>query len=231
MTLDRSSPMPLWAQLHDDLRRRLEAGEFAERFATDQQLVAEYGVSRQTVREAVRRLADSGLLDRVRGRGTRVRGFEYLGGSLQSLHEQIEAQGADQRSVVLVQERTTNPEIAGRLALPGDAPLVHIGRLRIADEEPVALDDAWLDARLGAPLLDADLTHTGIYPELRAAAIDVDGGVEHLTPVIPTREERAALRLPRGSAAFAIERLAREGDRPVEEAWDALPEPAEAARR
>ena len=214
--LDRASPMPLWAQLHADLRRRLEAGEFTERFATDQQLVQEYGVSRQTVREAVRRLADSGLLDRERGRGTRVRTFEYLGGSLQSLYEQIEAQGADQRSVVLARERTTEPGIAARLGLPERTTLVHIRRLRLADGDPVALDDAWLSERDGAPLLEADLTHTGIYPELRAAAVEIDGGTEQLTPVVPSARERAALKLPRGVAAFAIERLARQGDRPVE---------------
>jgi GntR family transcriptional regulator len=214
--LDRSSPVPLWAQLHDDLRRRLEAGEFAERFATDHQLVQEYGVSRQTVREAVRRLADSGLLDRERGRGTRVRTFEYVGGSLQSLHEQIEAQGAEQRSSVLVQEHATDARIAERLGLPHDARLVHIARLRLADGEPVALDDAWLSERHGAGLLEADLSRTGIYPALRAMAVEVDGGTEQLTPVIPTPAERAALRLPRGVAAFSIERLACQGDKPVE---------------
>ncbi|MGZ4269959.1 MAG: GntR family transcriptional regulator [Solirubrobacteraceae bacterium] len=215
--LDRSSPMPLWAQLHADLRARLGAGEFADRFPTDQELVAAYGVSRQTVREAVRRLTDSGVLERERGRGTRVRSFEYLGGSLASLYEQIEAQGAEQRSVVLARERTTDPGIAARLELPPNAVLVHIQRLRLADGEPVALDSAWLGEELGAPLLDADLTHTGIYPELRSsAAVEVDGGTEHLVPVVPSADERAALKLPRGVAAFSIERLARHRGRPVE---------------
>jgi GntR family transcriptional regulator len=215
--LDRASPMPLWSQLHDDLRRRVDAGEFAERFATDQQLMQQYGVSRQTVREAVRRLTESGMLERERGRGTRVRHFEYPGGSLQSLHEQIEAQGAEQRSVVLVRERVVNPQMAERLALGADAKLVHISRLRLADGEPVALDDAWLSERHGAPLLEVDLTRTGIYPLLRSVAgIDVDGGTEQLTPVVPTPAERAALKLPRGAAAFSIERLARRGDEPIE---------------
>ena len=215
--LDRSSPLPLWAQVHADLRARLDAGEFVDRFPTDQQLVDAYGVSRQTVREAVRRLTESGVLERERGRGTRVRPFEYLGGSLQSLHEQIEAQGAEQRSVVLTRERTSAPEIAARLALPADAVLIHIERLRLADGAPVALDSAWLGERLGAPLMEADLTHTGIYPELRTlAAVEVDGGTEHLTPVIPTPAERAALELPRGVAAFSIERLACQAGSPVE---------------
>ena len=48
MALDRNSPMPLWAQLESELKRRLDAGEFNERFPTDGELVAEYEVSRHT---------------------------------------------------------------------------------------------------------------------------------------------------------------------------------------
>ncbi|QEC49201.1 GntR family transcriptional regulator [Baekduia soli] len=215
--LDRTGPMPLWAQVHAHLRERLEAGEFAGGFPTDHQLVQAYGVSRQTVREAVRRLADAGLLERERGRGTRVRPFEYLGGGLESLHEQIEAQGAEQRSVVLEAGRVTDAAVAARLGLDAGATLVHIARLRLADGEPVALDDAWLDEALGAPLLDADLTHSGIYPLLReTTGVDVDGGTERLTPIVPTPAQRAALGLPRGTAAFSVERLTRHGERPVE---------------
>ena len=60
--IDRSSPMPLWAQLLDALRERLDRGEYSEAFPTDIELTAEYGLSRHTVREAVRRLQDEGLV-------------------------------------------------------------------------------------------------------------------------------------------------------------------------
>jgi GntR family transcriptional regulator len=50
------SAPPLWAAVLDDLRTRLARGEFAERFPTDRELTAHYGISRHTAREAVRRL-------------------------------------------------------------------------------------------------------------------------------------------------------------------------------
>ena len=71
--LDRTSPLPLWAQIADDLRARLARNEFSERFPTDEDLVREYAVSRQTVREAVRRLEQAGVVERHRGRGTFLR--------------------------------------------------------------------------------------------------------------------------------------------------------------
>ena len=55
--LDRADPMPLWAQLEAELRRRIDAGEFSDgRFPTDLELTEGYEVSRHTVREAIRRL-------------------------------------------------------------------------------------------------------------------------------------------------------------------------------
>ena len=65
--LDRASPVPLWAQLHSDISRRLEAGEFAETFPAEMSLVAQYGVSRNTVREAMRRFRTDGVVVAARG--------------------------------------------------------------------------------------------------------------------------------------------------------------------
>jgi GntR family transcriptional regulator len=217
--VDRSSPLPLWAQILADLSARLGAGDFDERFPTDQELVDAYGVSRQTVREAVRRLADDGLLARERGRGTRVRSleFEHTPGTLEGLFHQVEAQGATPTSVVRVREQVTDPEIARRLELPRRAALVHIERLRLADGEPLALDRSWLPARVARQLLDASLTHAGLYDELaRLCGVTIIGGSERVRPVVPSATERRALAIPPGVAGFAIERLVRSEREPVE---------------
>jgi GntR family transcriptional regulator len=83
VSLDRNSPMPLWAQVLGDLRARLARGEFTGRFPGDEELRAQYGVSRHTVREAVRRLQAEGVIERGRGRGTFVTGagFEPAAGA------------------------------------------------------------------------------------------------------------------------------------------------------
>lgn len=217
--VDRSSPLPLWAQVLTDLTGRLGNGEFDERFPTDLELVAAYGVSRQTVREAVRRLVDDGLLTRERGRGTRVRRheFEHTPGTLEGLFHQVEAQGAAQTSVVRVREQTTDREIAHRLELPAHAQLVHIERLRLADGEPLALDRSWLPASVARRLLEAPLTRAGLYDELaRLCGVTLVGGSERVRPVVPTAAERHALGVAPGVAGFAIERIVRSDQGPVE---------------
>ncbi|MGH9300307.1 MAG: GntR family transcriptional regulator [Acidimicrobiales bacterium] len=217
--LDRSDPLPLWAQLLADLRRRLAAGAFTDRFPTDKDLTLQYGVSRQTVREAVRKLDAEGVLDRRQGWGTRVRPaeFEMPWGNTASLFRAVESAGVDQESEVLALQEVRDQEAAVQLGLGHDEPLVHLRRRRMAGGQPLALDRVWLPARLARQALDADFTHTGLYDVLAShCGLTVVSTRERIEPVVPNRTEAALLGLGRGRAAFALERWSRTGDGLVE---------------
>jgi GntR family transcriptional regulator len=218
LRLDRSLPLPLWAQLLDDLRRRLGAGEFRDAFPGELELAARYGVSRNTVREAMRRLRDEGTVEAGRGRRPSLsHEIRQPLGSPYSLYDSIEAAGLDQRALVRRADIVTDATVARHLGGDGSLALVHIERLRFADDVPLALDWIWLPAEIAAPLLDADLTDRGLYEELALrTGLRLTGGSEHLRAVIPSVQERADLALPRGAAAFSIERLGLVGRRAVE---------------
>jgi len=217
--LDRDSPLPLWAQLLAKLRARLTAGEFAERFPTDAQLMREYRVSRQTARDAVRRLADDGLVLRERGRGTRVhpRTFERAAGTLESLFEYVQSHGHEQTSITRECDQRSDPRVAALLGLPAAARLVYIERLRLVDRKPLALDRSWLPAEIARPLLHADLRRTGIYVELVArCGVTLRSGSERIRPVVPAAADRRALGLRAGGAALDVSRLTLGEHGPVE---------------
>lgn len=217
--LDRSSALPLWAQLENELRRAIDAGEFDDRFPTDLELTRRYEVSRHTVRDAVGRLQSDGLLRRVRGRGSVVERpeFEQRLGALYSLFSSIEAAGVEQRSEVVEVGLATNADVAGRLGLSADAELFRLQRIRLADDEPLAIDTAWLPAGLGRPLLDADFSHTALYDELeQRCQCRPDRGWERIAPVIPSPGERAVLGSGPDEAAFQVERLGQHGDDVIE---------------
>ncbi|UNO41517.1 GntR family transcriptional regulator [Streptomyces sp. MST-110588] len=217
--LDRHSPLPLWAQLRDDLRRRMEAGAFTEEFPAEHRLTGEYEVSRHTVREALRRLRADGLVIAARGRASRldIRRIQQPLGSLYSLFRELENQGVEQRSEVMRLERTTDATAAGHLGLVPDAPLIVLERLRLADGEPLAHDTAYLPADIAEPLLDADFRHTALYEELlQRCGVKVTGGRERIHPFLPDIRQAWLLGLADREAAFSIERLGRAGERPVE---------------
>jgi GntR family transcriptional regulator len=217
--LDRSSALPLWAQLADDLVRRLESGDLGERFPTESELCAAYGVSRHTVRDALRRLREDGLLSAERGRGTFVRRnrIDQPLGALYSLFREVEARGMAQTSQVLALDVRTDAAVAARLRLAPGTELVHLERLRLADDEPLAVDRVWLLRPLGDPLLDADLHRTGVYDVLAAAnGVRLTGGRERISAVVPTPAERQLLGTPPQVAALAIERTGELDGEPVE---------------
>ncbi|MCF7552914.1 GntR family transcriptional regulator [Pseudonocardia sp. WMMC193] len=218
--LVRKGVEPLWAQLLADLRDRLEAHEFDSAFPGELALVAEYKVSRHTVREALRRLREEGLVVAGRGRTPRLAGpveIEQQLGSLYSLFSAVESTGREQRSVVRTLDVRADGVIAARLGLEESTPLVHLERLRLAEGEPLAVDRVWLPEEVAAPLLDVDFTHTGVYPELeRLCGIRVAGGRENIRAVVPSAEERRLLEIGPGVAALAIERLGRSRGAAVE---------------
>ena len=218
--LDRSSPLPLWAQIVDDLRRRLLGGEFEDHFPTDEELTREYEVSRHTVREAVRRLTAEGLVVRQRGRGTSLTPpiLEQPLHSLYSLASTVRAGGIEERSEVLAAERLLAvPEVAMQLGVGTGADVVFVERLRFAGAEPIAWDRSWLPADQCGALLAVDLSRGGLYDLLAThCSLRITGGWERIRPVVPEATERKLLRLPSKVAAFSIERLALVGDTPTE---------------
>ena len=220
LPLDRGSPLPLWAQLRDELRRRLAAGAFDDSFPGELELVAAYSVSRHTVRSALRDLRADGLVVAERGRRPRLAAQTAITqplGALYSLFSAVESAGLRQTSVVRVRDVRADGVVADRLGLEASTPLFHLERLRLAGGEPLALDTVWLPAQLAAPLLQADFTHTALYGELAArAGVRLDGGREHIRAVVPTRAQQRLLGITGSTGALAIDRLSYSGGRPVE---------------
>ncbi|MHA4875136.1 GntR family transcriptional regulator, partial [Enterococcus faecium] len=75
---------PRYLEVAEDLRAQIAAGAFpqAEQFPTEAVLCRTYGVSRFTVREALRTLQQEGLIQRRRGSGTVIQPAAARGGAL-----------------------------------------------------------------------------------------------------------------------------------------------------
>lgn len=210
----------LWEQLLDDLRRRLDVDAFTDGFPGELALVEEYGVSRHTVRQAVKVLRDEGRVVGTRGRPSRqaepVEIAQRLG-ALYSLHESVRAMGLEQQSVVRALDTRADGVIAARLGLEESTPLVHLERLRFAGGDPLALDRVWLPHDLAAPLLTADFTTGALYERYaELCGVVLTGGEETIQPILPTPAEHRLLGGSPSTAAFSIRRLGCAKGRPVE---------------
>ena len=218
--LDRTSALPLWAQLEAALRRRLASGEFDDGFPTEAELIAHYGVSRPTVRQAVGALADDGLVVRTRGRGTEVVSTaveQSLPGSY-SMAKAISASGQTERSRVLVAERAPVPaEVGVHLGVDEGEEAIHVERLRLADDEPLAVDRSWFPVGVAGPLLTLDLTSGSLYDMIAdETGLRPTGGEEQIEPARPDAVARSLLDLGPDGLTFEIVRHLWSGAQPFE---------------
>lgn len=142
LSVDRSSPVPLYFQLSQQLEAAIEHGALTpgSLLGNEIELAARLGLSRPTVRQAIQSLVDKGLLVRRRGVGTQVvhskvrRPLE-----LSSLYDDLEAAGQRPATKVLV--NTVVPataEIAAALGVAEDSEVHRIERLRLTHGEPMA---------------------------------------------------------------------------------------------
>lgn len=215
----RSSGTPLWEAVSDDLRARVARGEFADAFPGEIALSAEYGVSRGTIRAALRPLRESGVVSARRGQQPRIVVDQSRGtfGPVYSLFEAVTAAGFSQRSRVIAQGMTRDIDAASRLGLPADATLFELARIRFADDAPLAVDQIWLPEDAGRTLLDVDFTETALYKELaERSGITLDGGTEELRAEAANSGLARLLDCDPGTTLFRIERTGWSGATAIE---------------
>jgi GntR family transcriptional regulator len=152
----------------DILAGRLKAGD---QIPSERVIAEEYGISRMTVRQALKHLADRGMVEARVGQGTFV-GAPRLQQQLSTLTgftEEMEKQGRSAASIVVeAAARTPDAETAQALELPAGASVWRIARVRLADGEPVALETTEVVAAMTPGLLErADFGRNSLYETLR----------------------------------------------------------------
>ena len=168
--IDRSSPVPLYHQLAEQLGAAIADGTLqpGDAFENEVALGERLRLSRPTVRQAIQELVDQGLLLRRRGLGTTVasrkvhRNFE-----LTSLFDDLEREGRAPRTDVLELGVVTDERAAAGLDLPKDTPLLRLVRVRYAGDLPLAVLHNWLPPAYD-DLTREELETHGLYAALRA---------------------------------------------------------------
>jgi GntR family transcriptional regulator len=184
--LDRTSPLPLYAQIKQRLIGTILRWEQPnQRFFSDEQLCEMFCVSRDTVRQALSELVREGMLTRSRGLGTfvAVRKLEERFGPGMDFMRQWEAAGTPIQPTLLVFERCgADDQIAAALEVEVGARVLFIKRTRAAARVPVAIDYRYLPADLvddwdESAALASPLHLLWQRVELRAGDFGIEAGV------------------------------------------------------
>jgi DNA-binding GntR family transcriptional regulator len=211
ITVDRTSPVPLYYQVAQVLEQAIEAGELApgQRLDNEIALAESLGLSRPTMRRAIQYLVERGLLVRKRGVGTQVvhravrRPIE-----LTSLYDDLATEGRSPRTDVLrLEEIPASDNLAHVLGVPEGTAVLALERLRYADEAPLAVLRNYLPADM-VTLTEQGLRSTGLYQTMRAAGIRLHLASQVIGARPATGAEARMLAEPRGASLLTMRRTA-----------------------
>lgn len=186
---------------------------------SERDLATRYGVSRMTLRTAIDELVRDGLLVRRQGAGTYVARPKVAKQiHLTSFTEDMRARGLTATTRVLsLARKPAGARIGARLSLSPSELVLTVGRLRLADGEPMAIEWLSIPDHL-LPGITRQELEGSLYRVLEERfGIVVDGGSQTLEPTVTDEEESALLGVPLHSPALFVERVTWTSDgAPVE---------------
>lgn len=154
--LDRSSPLPLYAQLQRRLHALIRSGELPDgKFYSDQEVCAMFGVSRFTVRQAVQELVSQGLLRRVQGQGTFInteKFEEIFGPQMDFKHQWARAGRPLTFHLAAFGNKPCPSDIAFMLGLAGGQPVLQIERIRQSGDAIASYDIRYIHPDFSASI-------------------------------------------------------------------------------
>lgn len=212
--IDRTSPVPLYHQLAQQLTAAVESGVLkpGDPFENEIALAERLHLSRPTVRRAIAEMVSRGLLVRRRGVGTTVANeIIHRRDELTSLYDDLQRQGRVPRTEVLLFEPEAYDDRAAQaLQLPSDAPLVLIERLRLADDNPIGVLRNWLPPAF-ADLTPEDLTQRSLYELLRVRGVRPAVAHQTIGARSPSSREQRLLGLGAAEPLLTMTRKAYDG--------------------
>ena len=151
IALDRQSMVPLYYQLKEQLLQQIQSGalQSGDLLPSETEMCQTYGLSRGTVRQAINMLAEKGYVIKERGKGTCVRrpslNHDLLGDY--SFGMGILKQGLTLKTQTLQKEIIPGKKsISDRLEIDRKAEVLHLIRIRWANEEPWIYEETYLEA-------------------------------------------------------------------------------------
>lgn len=184
---------------------------------SERELVAQFGVARMTVRQAIEALVHEGLLHRAPGRGTFVAQRRSAPPrTITSFSEDMRRRGLlPESQTLLAQREQAGPGVARALGIsPGD-PVVHWKRLRRADQQVMCLEDAYLNEVLLPGFLQQGMP-TSLYDALAERGLRPTWAEDAIQADLATPEEADLLEVEPGTAVLRISRRARAAEALVE---------------
>jgi GntR family transcriptional regulator len=211
---------PKYSRLKQDLLALIQTLPVDAPIATERELCAQYGVSRTTVQKALQELVHEGRLYRLQGKGTFIAPRKLVQTIQLNGHtEELEAQGLRPGSqLISAANAVATPAEAEFFGLSPTGPVHKIVRLRLVDDEPIAIQSVALDATRFSSVGRELAQSVSLYQLLNERyGVHLASGEETVESAAAEPEEAELLKTRIGAPLLVLSRRSWDADgRPVE---------------
>ncbi len=219
----RNSPLPRYYQLKEIMRDRVQSDEWkpGDLIPSERELSEKYGISRMTARQAITELVNEGLFYREQGKGTFVsqRKITQQLIRLTGFTEDIKARGQKPGTKVLsAQMFPADETTAEKLRIDPGTLIFRLQRLRLADDEPLAIELSQITFKDCERLLEEDLEQNSLYRLLETKyGIPLMEADQELEAGLAGNEEVQLLKISLGRPVLFTRRITyTERNQPIE---------------
>lgn len=211
-TINFSSHIPYYIQLIELLKDQIEEKKWApgEQIPGEQELCDVYGVSRTVVRQALRELELSGIINRRKGKGTFIAEPKINEGLIQKLtgfYQDMVERGLNPVTRVLHQRiAPASEKVAEFLDIPVGTLVVDMQRLRFINDEPILVVTTYIPLDVYPPLATVDLTNRSLYEYLeKEGGIFITRGRRYIEAVLANETEADLLEVEPGAPLMMLD--------------------------
>jgi GntR family transcriptional regulator len=222
-SLDPRSYKPLYLQIAEILRNQIKNGDYAagDLLPSENDLLVEYSVSRNTAQRAIEDLVRDGLAIRIQGKGTFVPNsiVDFGLHRLTSFSEEMRYKGLTPSSKVLCFNTiTADAELAHALGIGVGDVVYQLSRVRYGDDHPMAYQRSFLPMRLCEGLDQYDFSIQSLFAVLENKfQLNITWQNQYIKPCIARQSEAEPLEIDVGTPLLFLEGVAYvERDIPIE---------------
>jgi GntR family transcriptional regulator len=215
--------VPLYIQIAEGLIGKIESGELlpGDRLPPERELSEQLGVTRMTLRRALRVLEAQGLVERKHGVGTYIsepkidRRMDTVFRFTRGMQSRGYTPGT---RLISLDQVMMDAALARELAAPVSAPAYRIVRLRMVNQEPVLLENYIIPVRRFPGLEQYDLEGRSIYEVMESEyGVSIARAHQSFEPVVATTFEAELLGVRLGAPLMLEKRISFDAsEQPVE---------------
>jgi len=215
-TIDKASPMPLYAQVADWLKNMIkgERYQIGTKLPSEGELAQKFQLNRNTIRQAISLLVQKGFVEKQKGVGT----FVKRKTSLLPIHklsrmvsfvddfnlDNIELEDR----IILKKKIRAGEELAEKLNIKPRDYVVQIDRARIADKTPLIFERQFYSFRDFGDLLEMEIKGSMYQILIKHFAADLNHSIQTLRAINPVKEIARVLEVSTNTPCLFLESLA-----------------------